>query len=119
MDVHPYIKLIQFAIENRSFTVEQARMAAHLSREEFMFVRHDLFVLGGAQLDPVIHEQQVMEWKVSPQALFGYIQYQAHRDAVESASKADKRAFWALIFAGFSAMMSVGGLLVESIGGLF
>lgn len=119
MDVHPYIKLIQFAIENRSFTVEQACMAAHISREEFMFVRHELFVLSGAQQGPVISQQQVMDWKISTQALFGYIQYQAHRDAVESASKANNRAFWALIFAGFSAMMSFGGLLVEGIGGLF
>lgn len=118
MEVHPYIKLIQFAIENRSFTVEQARMAAHLSHEEFMFVRHDLFVLSGAQLDPVIHEQQVMEWKVSPQALFGYIQYQAYRDAVESARKADKRAFWALIFAGSSVIIPLSGLLVSGIGAL-
>lgn len=108
MDVHPYIKLIQFAIENRSFTVEQARMAAHLSHEEFMFVRHDLFVLSGPQLDPVIPEQQVMEWKVSPQALFGYIQFQAYRDAVESARKADQRAIWAM---GVSAISAIAGLI--------
>ncbi|WP_369983840.1 hypothetical protein [Thalassolituus sp.] len=107
MEVHPYIKLIKFAIENRSFTVEQACMAAHISREEFMFVRHELFVLSGAQQEPVISHQQVMDWKVSPQALFGYIQYQAYRDAVESASKADQRAL-------IATRISIGALVVGS-----
>lgn len=111
MEVHPYIKLIQFAIENRSFTVEQACMAAHISREEFMFVRHDLFVLSGAQLGPVFSQQQVMDWKVSPQALFGYIQYQAYRDAVESARKADRRAIWAMRMSAISILTALIGTL--------
>ncbi|GAA6145535.1 hypothetical protein [Thalassolituus maritimus] len=111
MDVHPYIKLIEFALNNRSFTIEQARMAAHLSHEEFMFVRHDLFVLSGAQTDSVIPEQQVMEWKVSPQALFGYIQFQAYRDAVESARKADRRGL-------IATRISIGALIISSLIGI-
>ena len=119
MDVHPYIKLIEFALNESNFSVEQACSATKIGLTDFQKVQEQIFLVDEHLRDKSRYPNMLLEWKVKPEALFGYIQYQAHQDAVESARKADKRAFWALIFAGFSAMMSVGGLLVEGIGGLF
>ena len=49
----------------------------------------------------------LQEWKVSPQALFGYIQYQAYKGAVLNAEQANKRAMYALVFGGISAISAI------------
>ena len=118
MDVHPYIKLIEFALKDANFSIEQACSATKIGLTEFQKAQDQIFLMDEHLRESSRYPNMLLEWKLSPPALFGYIQYQAYRDAVESARKADKRAFWALIFAGSSVIIPLSGLLVSGIGAL-
>ena len=108
MDVHPYIKLIEFALKESNFSIEQACSATNIRLTEFQKAQDQIFLMDEPLRESSRYPNMLLEWKVSPQALFGYIQYQAHRDAVESARKADKRAIWAM---GVSAISAIAGLV--------
>lgn len=114
MKKHGYIGLIEYAIENKNFSIEEACTALRLPVSDFMFIRHDIFVLNGNQAEATVHKNERCEWKLSPQAIFGYIQYQAYTDAVESSKRSEKLAIWALCFSGVSAF---GSILASLLGG--
>lgn len=112
---HPYIMLIEYTMKDRHFSIEQACTACKLSISDFMFIRHSLFVLNGIQDQPYVQLNELMEWKLSPEALFGYIQYTAYQDSLKSAEKADRRAVVALIIASISAATALITSLVSSL----
>jgi len=111
MDVHPYIKLIEYALGNKSFSIEQACAATKFPLMDFQRVQEQIFLLDEHQRENTQYYNLEMQWRVSPDALFGYIQFKAYQDALASAEKADKRAVIALIFAGASSVLTLVGLL--------
>lgn len=108
IEKHPYIGLIEYAMDKKEFSIGDTCRATGLSRQEFMFARGDLFILSAAQKDVVISDTLVLAWKLNPQALFNYIQYQSFQHAVESSHRAEKLSQLAL---GISAVSAIAGLL--------
>ena len=113
MNKHGYIELIEYAMKERNFSIEEVCNAIRLPESDFMFIRHEIFALSAAQEQPTVHKNERLEWKLSPQAIFGYIQYQAYTDAVESSRRSQKLAIWALYISALSALGSIlTGILV-------
>jgi len=115
LKTHPYIMLIEYAMKERHFSIEQACTACKLSISDFMFIRRNLFALNGIQDQPYVQPNELMEWKLSSEALFGYIQYTAYQDSLKIAAKADRRAVIALIIASISAATALITPLVSSL----
>lgn len=111
MDVHPYIRLIEYALENKSFSIEQACTATKFPLMDFQRVQEQLFLLDEHQRENTQYYNLEMQWRVRPEALFGYIQFQAYRDAVESANKADQRAL-------IATRISISALIISSLIGI-
>lgn len=112
IEKHPYIRLIEYAMEKKEFSIGDACQATGLSREEFMFARGDLFILSAAQEEAVISETLVLSWKINPQALFNYIQYQSFQHAVDSSHRAEKLSQLALVISAVSAVAGLLGSIV-------
>ncbi len=68
---HPYIMLIEYAMKERHFSIEQACTACKLSISDFMFIQHNLFALNAIQDQPYVQPNELMEWIISSEALFG------------------------------------------------
>ncbi|EGQ7979861.1 hypothetical protein ACPF4D_003570 [Vibrio cholerae] len=108
MDKHAYIKLIEYALENKNFSKEQACNKCGLSSVEFDFIRHDIFILSAAQEKPIAKHES-FEWKVSPQSYFNYLQYCQYQHAIETANRAHRVSIAAIVISG---LLAVGSLLV-------
>lgn len=107
MKKHGYIELIEYAMKERNFSIEEVCAAIKLPVSDFMFIRHEIFSLSANQENPSIHKSERVEWKLSPQAIFGYIQYKSYKDAVESSKRSEKLATWALCVSALSALGSI------------
>lgn len=70
-DKHKYIQLIEFALANRSFTVQQALDATKMSGDEFSAAQYSLFHLKGMHENSNRNEQ--MDWTLKPEAYFNYL----------------------------------------------
>ncbi len=103
---HKYIKVIEFAINNKTFSRRQIYNATGLSEKEFDFLRRDLFVLSATQSN---HENLdiVQEWTLSNQAFFNYLQYQEFSHSVKTSREAHWIAIIAIIFSGFLSLVSI------------
>lgn len=108
MDKHAYIKLIEYALENKTFTKEQACNKCCLSLIEFDFIRSDIFILSKAQDQPIASHDS-FEWKVSPQSYFNYLQYCQYQHAIKTANRAHMISIAAMVISGG---LAVGSILV-------
>jgi len=87
MDTHKYIRLTEFALRSPSFSVTQACEECNLSEKEFNFVRESIFILSAYQTQH-LGTKDVHEWILSPEAYFGYLQFQGNNHATETANRA-------------------------------
>jgi len=85
---HKYIDLIEFALANRSFTVQQALDATKMSADEFSAAKYSLFHLKGMHENP--DRNKVLDWTLRPEAYFHYLSFLEFRHSVRAARK----AFW-------------------------
>ncbi len=106
LENHKYIKLIEFAIKQKHFTKTQACEVSGLTKQEFDFVRHEIFILSGAQAE-YLNDNQEYEWKVSSQTFFNYLQFSEFKFAVITAKKAQRTALVAIILSGVLAVGSI------------
>jgi hypothetical protein len=90
IESHKYIKLLEYALENRNFTKVQACEASGLSQSDFDFIKWQIFSLSAAQ-ESFVSPNEEHEWKLAPQAFFNYLQFQEFKHAVNTAevSKSD------------------------------
>ncbi|WP_415887775.1 hypothetical protein ACMXYO_06895 [Neptuniibacter sp. QD37_6] len=106
LEHHKYIKLIEFALSQKNFSKVQACEAAGLTRQEFDFVRHEIFILSGAQTE-YVNDHEEYEWKLSTQAFFNYLQFSEFKFAVSAAKKAQLTAMAAIVISGILAIGSI------------
>jgi hypothetical protein len=100
---HKYVRLIEFAMVNPSFSAEAACKACDLSRKEFQFISTSVFVLSAYQeSEGSTRTTQVQEWILRPEAYFGYLQFVEFQHAIETA----KRAYWLSVLAVVVALIS-------------
>lgn len=107
---HKCIDLIEFALANRSFTVQQALDATKMSGDEFDAAKNGLFHLMGIHEHP--HRNEVISWTLKPEAYFQYLSFLEFRHSVQSAKKAYRVALASIFIAIVSVLIagiSLGG----------
>ena len=118
MDKHKYIALIEYALEQRTFSMLDACEATGVSQKEFQFIRRSIFVLNAEQdtiEGLVANRREVQDWVLSPEAYFNYLQYCEFKHSLESAEAAQKsatKAFWVALAA---IVVSIASTLVGSV----
>ncbi len=110
---HQYIKLIEYTLNNNSFSINEACKATKISSPEFKFAMNVLFILSAEQSRPYVHENQSMNWQLSPQAFFYYLQYREFKFAIESADKNQKYTWIAISIAAVSLIIAVIALFIK------
>jgi len=109
---HPYIKLIEYALRNSSFTINQVCNAIGMSSTQFKFARDVIFILNAEQVRPDVNENQIMDWQLSTQAFFYYLQYREFKFAIESADDSKKYAWIAIVISVVTLIAGVIALFV-------
>ena len=100
---HPYVKLIEYSIENPSFKPDDASQECGISEKDFRFVAPSIYSLNANQGER-IRTTDTQEWVLRPEAYFSHLQYLEFCHAIETA----KRAYWISFAAVVLAIISVG-----------
>jgi len=72
IEKHKFIKIIEYALEHQSFTVEQISKTIGISQTEFNLAKFSVFHLLG-QHDPVSSPHEKLPWYLSTGAFFNYL----------------------------------------------
>jgi hypothetical protein len=103
---HKYIKFLDYVIEkNGSFHLQPAFDASGLTKEEFLLIK-DFFVYNDNLPDSHEPASQSLNWKLKPEAVFGYLNYKQYEHAIHSAK-------WALWIATASLAAGMIGAIWE------
>ncbi len=108
---HEYVKLIAFALETPSFSVQQACEASGLSPRRFKSAMYSIFSLRG-QHERLQSDHEILDWELSPEAYFNYLSFLEFRHSLAAAAKAQSTANWALF-------ISIAGIFVGAAVALF
>lgn len=106
IEIHGYIKLIEFALGNKRFSKNAACEKSGLSEKQFDFARNRIFVLSAYQ-EQNFSRTEEQEWELSPEAFFNYLQYLEFKHAVRSARSAQYISIAAIIISGVLALASL------------
>lgn len=108
---HKFIKLIEYALSNKSFSVREACDASGLSEREFDRAKYSLFVLLGKH-EHVESPHERLDWWLKPEAYFSYISYLEFQHSLNTS----RRAHWIAVF---SLLIASASLLVSAYGAFF
>lgn len=104
-----YIKLLDYAIAQlSSYHMEPGLESANMTESEFVNIRDSLFINANIQAPPP-NKNQVYDWRLRPEAVFGYLTYKQY----EHAQKSSKRA---LYIAAASHSVAVITLVISGLG---
>ncbi|MBK1888358.1 hypothetical protein [Marinobacter sp. DY40_1A1] len=111
IEEHQYIKLLDYAISQKgSYHMEPGLSAAKMTEREFESVRDTFFINAHMQAPPP-GQSQVYDWRLRPEAVFGYLAYKQY----DHAQKSSKRA---LYISSASLMVAAASLVVGALGAL-
>lgn len=106
------VKLIAFSIGKRSFTAADAMNATGMGLSELLAVGKRIYTNGeDISHDMPIH--QVLDWHLSPEALFSYMSLKEFEHSVKAAADAKKLAMISIAISGLLAI----GSIIASIAG--
>lgn len=105
---HKYIKLLDYAVSQKgSYHMEPGLTAANMTETEFENIRDSLFINAHMHAPPP-NKSQIYEWRLRPEAVFGYLAYKQYEHA-ESSSKT------ALYISSASLLIAVLTLIMTAI----
>jgi hypothetical protein len=85
---HKYIKLLDYAIAQKSsYHMEPGLLDANMTETEFENIRDSLFINARMQAPPP-NKNQVYDWRLKPEAVFGYLTYKQYEHAQKSSRQA-------------------------------
>jgi uncharacterized protein (DUF2164 family) len=109
IEEHQYTKLLDYAKSQMgSYHMEPGLSAAKMTEREFESVRESLFLNAHMQVSPP-GQSEVYDWRLRPEAVFGYLTYKQY----DYAQKSSKRA---LYIPSVSLIIAAGSLVVGAIG---
>ena len=103
---HKYIKLVEFALQNKTFSVEKACEISGLTQQEFQLAKPAFFVMTGREnyTEP-FHE--LCGWQLKPETLFSYISYLEFQYSLENSKKARWFSIISLLVASVSLAFAI------------
>lgn len=85
---HKYIKLLDYAVAQKSsYHMEPGLHNANMTETEFDNIRDSLFINAHMQAIPP-NKNQVYDWRLKPEAVFGYLTYKQYEHAQKSSKNA-------------------------------
>jgi hypothetical protein len=90
MDIndHKYIKLLEYVMDKKSsYVMRDALDYAKMTESEFLNVRDVLFINANMQAPPP-NASLIYDWRLRPEAVFGYLNYKQYQHSVKSSNKA-------------------------------
>lgn len=107
MKDHKYIKFLDHVVkEEGSFHLDPAFQHSKLSESEFNLIRDSIFYNENLP-DVIAVRSQYLEWKLKPEALFGYLNYKQYEHAIESSKRAFRISVVSLLVAIISLSVSI------------
>jgi hypothetical protein len=102
---HKYIKLLDYVVRQKktSFHLQPGFDESGLSKDEFLLIQDSFFYRDNLP-DNYETASQELEWRLKPEALFGYLSYKQYEHAIHSAK-------WALWIATASLAAGMIGAL--------
>ncbi|MFQ3282961.1 hypothetical protein [Reinekea sp.] len=101
---HKYIKLIEFAIsQDSAYHMQLGLDASKMSESEFKLIRDSTFLT--EHLEPNMPMSYIFDWKLKPEAIFGYLSYMQY----EHSDKSSKRA---MFFSTASLIIAIASLAI-------
>ena len=108
---HKYIKFLDYVIEqNGSFHLQPAFDASGLTKDEFHLIK-DFFVYSENLPDSREPASQSLNWKLKPEAVFGYLTYKQYEHAISSTRK----ALWIASISLGVALIGLGIAIIQAI----
>ncbi len=108
---HKYIVLLDNVVEKSgSFALGPAMDAANITESEINLVL-DAFFYTEQLPDSYSLRNQDLEWKLKPEALFGYLSYKQYEQAVTSSNRAYWLAFASFLVAAVTLAVSFAGAI--------
>ena len=105
---HKYIKLLDYAItQKNAYHMEPGLKASNMTETEFENIRDSLFINANMQAPPP-NKNQTYDWRLRPEAVFGYLTYKQY----EHAEKSSKTA---LYISSLSIVIAVLTLIVSAV----
>jgi hypothetical protein len=100
---HKYIKFLDFVVRQKSssFCLQKGFEESGLSKYEFSLMQ-DVFFYRDNLPDEYEPASEFLEWKLKPEALFGYLSFKQYEHAIHSAK-------WALWIATASLAAGIFG----------
>lgn len=100
------VKLIAFSIGKRSFTASDAMGATGMGLTDFLVAAKSIY-LNGNEIGHDVPTHQVMDWHLSPEALFNYMALKEFEHSVTSAEEAKKIAIASIVISGILAFAAI------------
>ncbi|MCJ8351383.1 hypothetical protein [Moritella sp.] len=107
---HPNIRLIEYALENKTFTVDQVCQELNITLREFGFVKQTLFTLTVYQRDKLTNSEAT-DWCLSNDAFFNYLQYKEFEHSLNNSKKSNLIAIIAICISTISLVITAVGTL--------
>lgn len=96
IEQHGYLKLIEFTLNNSSFSATQACEHCDLSFPQFNLTKPRIFIMKGTQ-DHSLNPNEVQRWELSSESYFNHLQYLEFKHAIDSSQKSMRVAIIAII----------------------
>jgi len=108
LEPHSCVRLVEFALKHRAFSPSDACKASGLKDEDFQFIAPSIFILNQKQESgDLLRRGDTQEWRLRPEAYFGYLQFVSYRHAVESAKQAYRLSVLSVVVALISAVLAL------------
>ncbi|EKO3401391.1 hypothetical protein OI845_004323 [Vibrio fluvialis] len=110
MNQHKYIKLLEFAVkQTSSYCMQDGLKAANMTENEFLNIRDSLFI-NAQMISPPPTMSQVYDWRLRPEAVFGYLGFKQYEHAQKSSKTAMYVASASLIIAVLTLAVTTLGI---------
>jgi hypothetical protein len=108
IEEHKYVKLLEYAVSQKgSYHMEPGLKQANMTEREFELIRDSIFINANMQAPPP-GKSQVYDWRLKPEALFGFLAFKQYEHAQASAN----RAIW---FSSVSLLVAITTLGISAL----
>ena len=104
---HEYVRIIEYSLQNPSFSIQQACEASGLSPRRFRGAMYSIFSLRGKH-EQLTSDHEVVDWELSPDAYFNYLSFLEYQHSLQTAARARRTAAAAVV-------ISIAGIVISSL----
>lgn len=104
IEQHKFIRIIKYALDHESFTIDQICKDIGISQIEFNLAKYSMFHLLGEH-EALPSPDLKLPWYLSSEAFFNYLSFLQYRDAIKWAQRALVVAIIAIFLSAASILL--------------